>query len=345
MTGVIFYNNDDMPVLHGDTFLSALVGKKIPKLPVSIHTPGKMPIIGLCQKVVLVNDHTAYAWSGSLTQAIDLDSIIRNLSQNLAPNELIEKISRAVDKEFNDLSFIIIAKTSFHENHILYRGSEIVTLDRFGDIIFLGSGAGDFYGELGTLSFAIPDALRALDWSSKRDSDRHTRWRLAEGTLQCRFLNQIFKDNVTGGIVETLIIRSPSIEKVGTTLFVFYHVRLGKAQGTFPTTVIKRFYYDGLLCVSYFDTRYSRREKYVIPPPHRYGQKYTLPDHLFDIFDTIPRFVTCIYERSDGGHRYYLDSGEFFMKNFGFNSTIDLFYVSRAYHDDMMSRIRVTQLL
>lgn len=349
MTGVILYKFDGFLTIFGDTLLSAKVALR-PFEPPSIGNIGTFSAThipaGLCQKIVNIAPNVAYIWAGSLNEIskihAKLTKILAKLNSKWMNDDYVSKIDKLLsDSRLNDCSIAVILRTSSDRIIVLNYGMDVINMPPFELVLTGGSGAGSFIEELVKLDFRMPEKLQLIG-VDKRESDRIVRYELMESVLQAKMLFRSFENVDTGGVVESILFMEDHISKPPVTIFLIWDDYIGsQVDNCFydhPFLVVKRFYEDGILHVSY--TNYAARvvKSYTIGHP---GAPEPTPLQDFRRFDPTvekPTQVRCIYFRSDGTTSHFAESPDVYQEHFSFSEELQILQCSGWYLNDTSSR-------
>jgi hypothetical protein len=159
MTLISIISPNDFPVLLGDLLISAPAsndGRRV-SLPSFISetrseelTNGSFSIVGLSQKVAVINDYLAVAWSGSKIAA---KGVLTDLKENVPPtpmtsDDFFKYLDSLNYKETTELSLIGLAIDAEGKIHRFAQNHKLVKYDPLNKIYVAGSGADDFVSHL-----------------------------------------------------------------------------------------------------------------------------------------------------------------------------------------------------
>lgn len=256
MTIVAAFCVEAYPVLFGDILLSGLEtpGKQI-HIP-TIGTTGLVfpegsgfSIVGLCQKLCIVNDRIAVGWAG---RRISASIVIQHLSAQCAKREFtLEDImnfwENDVDKwHKDDLSLVGFIKCRnrinwFGFNFLQYRSQ------RFGDVYLAGTGAqatGDFLETL--IPQEHPSGMNALEKAIATALFASTHM-LGNELIRPEVLLNYF-----GGGAEIVSLVKGRLRKIGEITYVFWYVEENKDYSIYfrlPSLALKFAYHEDFLLI------------------------------------------------------------------------------------------------
>lgn len=227
MTIIVSYQRKNFVFLVGDLLLSGLEREYPIRLPTRFHADQPTPpqhLIGLCQKLVCVNDNLAVAWAGSKIVA---QHLVRRISNELrspySGEEVLQLIygSGLSQHELNSVSFIFYGAHrdeqtgTIHQFVQDYLTGETV-LDQDNKVKYSGSGQFHF--------------LECMDFQIEGSIGTVTEYEQSIAWLISRMALAIYKEMVSeethdfsygGGFEIACLDPAARIAKVPTT-FVFW---------------------------------------------------------------------------------------------------------------------------
>ena len=159
MTLISIISPNDFPVLLGDLLISAPAsndGSRVSLPSLIAETPsveltnGSFSIVGLSQKVAVINDYLAVAWSGSKIAA---KAVLTDLKENVPPtpmtsDDFFKYLDSLNYKETTELSLLGLTIDAEGKLHRFGQNHKLVKYDPLNNIYVAGSGADDFVSYL-----------------------------------------------------------------------------------------------------------------------------------------------------------------------------------------------------
>jgi hypothetical protein len=257
MTMTAAFFPESYPILMGDVLLS---GPEVLDKQVHIPTIGNVDsvfpkgsgftIVGLCQKLCILNDKLAVGWSGTRIAAW---SVIKKLMEasslhDFALDDVIYFWEHEVDKWYKEnVSIIGLIKNGDVINSFGFNIHNLHS-ERFGHVILSGSG-----------SHAMADCLSRLGPSPEYPSSTNILERAVATalTISTDMLGQELISpqgllNYFGGGIELVSLVKGRFTKIGDITYLFWYVSEdGKRGITFslPETALKFAYYQDCMLV------------------------------------------------------------------------------------------------
>jgi hypothetical protein len=258
MTAIISFQIEGQPVMFGDLLLSA----EVAPLPIHIPTVGDIrqvfpsdsvfTPVGLAQKIAVISDDFAVAWSGTQIYA---RTVIRELTEHFRATRPTDEDLRAYfnqlpDQMADDLTLLAMVAMSPTRMFHFGFGAEEENDPRFGVFRMGGSGHG-----------AVAGFLRRIQNFTENDGRQMTPFAKAIGcalTMSGELLaREIFAtDNLWeffGGGYEVLTRVEGRWKKLDDVLTIFWVARQTNSGGvelvTHPIRVIRQAYFGDLLAI------------------------------------------------------------------------------------------------
>jgi len=255
MTAAFF--PESYPILMGDVLLS---GPEIPGKQIHIPTIGNInsvfpegsgfTIVGLCQKLCILNDRLAVGWSGTRVAA---QAVIKHLKKasaerNFALDDVMNFWEHEVDKWCKEnVSIIGLIKNGDLINAFGFNYQKLQS-ERFGHVILSGSG-----------SHAMADALARLGPSPEYPSTINilekavaTALSISTDILGQELISPQGLLNYFGGGIELISLVKGRFTKVGDITYLFWYVNEDNEHNitfSLPETALKFTYYEDIMLV------------------------------------------------------------------------------------------------
>lgn len=249
MTIIFGFSMGDYPVLIGDVLLS---GEKesgpqslpaIGPVPHSLTDDFGIVVAGVRQKINILHDRLALAWSGSFVAAYTL---ARKLKEYANENELsTEAVSEIIRMNSNDLACILILLEG-ERTHYLWKNVQMIELQQFSHVRFAGSGSRYFIKIMKALDGSepvsgAPDAFHPIGTALTIASQCVGREMFTLNTLLERW----------GGAIEICFPAMGKLQKLNNVAFL--HVLYDGDQPSdgfnfAPRVLINRYCNDSLVC-------------------------------------------------------------------------------------------------
>lgn len=281
MTLVCAMRVEGMPILIGDLLITSTPSTQEMLLPLSglVHGAGGAvfdgrQIVGLEQKIALINDHVALGWSGTTAVA---KSILREIKQILgnspADGNRMNQIFSMFSKQ--DLAHVSMVGALSYKGHVEICGQVRLYSQQYGPYYAAGTGIHhmvelldspvDYFTEGSIVGFPVP-ATTAL-WMAGHLLGAEVR---GKGTLQDHY----------GGAFEIAYSDGHMIRKFGDILWSFWNVTVvSSEQFSFAPIgrVLKQSYRDKTLLLRSIDLEWksatnaslSGDDFYVVSPIYR----------------------------------------------------------------------------
>ncbi len=244
------------PVLFGDILLSGL---EMPGKQVHIPTIGNtelvfpqgsgFSIVGLCQKLCIVNDRITVGWAGRrVSAAIVVKHLMaQSAKQEFTLDDIMNFWENDVDRwHKDDLSLVGFVK---HGNMINWFGLNSFQFfsQRFGDVYLSGTGAEATHYFLETLNGQeFPPGMNALEKAVATALFASTHM-IGNELIRPEVLLNYF-----GGGAEIVSLVKGKFRKIGEITYVFWHVKENKDQSInfrWPKIVLKFTYHEDFLLI------------------------------------------------------------------------------------------------
>jgi len=315
MTLIASFHLDGIPALLGDLILS---GPEMPDKKISIPSIGDInqvfpkgsgwSITGLTQKVIIISDKCAIAWSGSYLAAWEVIEEIKKLhNNNLLTLTNINNYLNNLKPTILNLEFSItgwvLENEGFHRFSLNVESSES---PYFSGLLVGGTG-----GE------AVKPSLSGLSLGSiQRSRDISSVEELAGRALA--YIGGLIAHEASshesllryyGGGYEVVAYFNNAFRKLDEFTFVFWRATMadGNAQISLPNRIIKQCYHDDLLIIMVIDLLdmgydpliTTRRDVFYVTPPgvatSHYSAQFSLEQNLNSKF-----ICHCVLSDLDG---------------------------------------------
>jgi len=257
MTMTVAFFPESYPILMGDVLLSGL---EFPGKQIHIPTIGNIncvfpegsgfTIVGLCQKLCILNDRLAVGWSGTRVAA---QAVIKHLKKasavrNFTLDDVINFWEYEVDQWGKEnVSIIGLIKNGDLINAFGFNYQKFQS-ERFGHVILSGSG-----------SHAMADAIARLGPSPEYPSTINTFERAVATALSIstEMLGQELISpqgllNYFGGGIELISLVKGRFSKIADITYLFWYVNEGDRHNisfSLPETALKFTYHEDIMLV------------------------------------------------------------------------------------------------
>lgn len=257
MTAIASFSLDRCPIIFGDLLISGPTERAR-----NIHTPAAgnveelfhgsgWGILGLRQKVVIINKYCALAWSGSYPAAKVAVEELREISQKaaLSGDGIRAFLSTHAEVKKHGVSFVGWAYEEDTRKFVHIRHNTESVETGMGKIFVGGSGA-----------YAIKDFASAWNTIERQETGdinpliraSHCGLAMANLLLQSEFYSGINSTNLLsffGGGYEVAVFLNGSFTKIGNFNHLFWRARLNNDELEIhpPQLIIKQCYFEDIL--------------------------------------------------------------------------------------------------
>lgn len=263
--------------LIGDTLISSPVSQIIKpiKLPIKIHKNNLVADIDhmpttLIQKLHIIEDDLAFAWSGSLIHAKHL--LKRIIEDNISKDEISNFIDHFYKEEKNLNLSVFILRIYGEQIQLSTTDAEYMEIYPFGEVSYAGSGKGDVLGFMAGFGSSL-DSQTIPKNISLDMIPRGNVFSMFSAMYCTHFLTGLGITNFWGGVLELISTNSGRFEKFDDYMFVFWDIFYESEKSvrfSFGGYLIKIKYICDFLIVKIVDFRGTKRpirpEAYIIPP-------------------------------------------------------------------------------
>lgn len=256
MTMIAAFCVEAYPVLFGDILLSGL---ETPGKQVHIPTIGNIDlvfpqgsgfsIVGLCQKLCIVNDRITVGWAGRRVSAA---IVVKHLMAQCAKwefslDDIMNFWENDVDKwHKDDLSLVGFVKHGKIVNWFGLNSLQFCS-QQFGDVYLSGTGAEATHGFLETLNGQeYPPGMNALEKAVATALFASTHM-IGNELIRPEVLLNYF-----GGGAEIVSLVKGKFRKVGEITYIFWYVKENKDQSInfrWPKIALKFTYHEDFLLI------------------------------------------------------------------------------------------------
>ncbi len=257
MTMTIAFFPESYPILIGDVLLS---GMETPGKQIHIPTIGDInevfpegsgfTIVGLCQKLCILNDRLAVAWSGARYAAqIVIKKLVKaSTGRDFTLDDVMRFWENEVDQEYKkEISLIGLIKNGDLINSFGFNYQRLQS-ERFGHVMLSGSG-----------SHAMADSLARLGPSPEYPLNLNileraisTALSISTDMLGQELISPQGLLNYFGGGIEIVSLVRGKFTKIGDITYLFWYVSEDDEQKisfSLPETALKFTYYEDILLV------------------------------------------------------------------------------------------------
>ena len=257
MTMTATFSPESYPILMGDVLIS---GPEIPGKQIHIPTIGSIDsvfpegsgftVIGLRQKLCILNDILAVGWSGTLVAA---QTIIKQLmrasaERNFTLDDVMRFWEHEADKTCKEnVSIIGLIKNGDLINSFGFNYLNLHS-ERFGNVILSGSGSHAMADSLARLgpSPEYPPNINVLEKAVA------TALTIATDMLGQELISPQGLLNYFGGGIELISLVKGRFTKIGDITYLFWYVNEDNEHNitfSLPETALKFAYYEDILLV------------------------------------------------------------------------------------------------
>jgi hypothetical protein len=249
MTIIFGFSTGDYPLLIGDVLLSGGIGNgpqslpTIGPVPYSLATEFGVRIAGVRQKINILHDNLALAWSGNFLAAY---ALAKKLKQHVNDNALSTEGIAGIIKEGSDDLACILLVVEGQRTSLLWQNVQSIELTQFKHVRFAGSGSNYFIKTIKTLDASkpvsdAPGAFQPIGTALTIASQCVGREMFTLNTLMESW----------GGAIEICFPVDGKLQKLDNVAFlqVIYDADEPSEDFTFaPRVLLNRYYADRLVC-------------------------------------------------------------------------------------------------